>query len=437
MKKTQEQPAMKVTRSIIEDIGEVPLIKVGSMTRNEMEERLSYFGRRAKSLCGRIMVKDPATGHMVSKPLAEEVSHFFDTLLASTSDAKVIAQRNEFFAKVESGDPVAKAQFASARLEQFNNFLMARLDWINQYAEVITLGADEWPAEQNTLKTEVTCGFVGEKGTPKLMSIQKDDVERRIPIRLLTTPVIRYTEMDLYRGDIVSAALQTLNLTFDLANKKNYEFFQIVLAGFTPAWDFTNAKKARWPFITNSYIDQNNLPAGNDVTVTGAAAGVMGSAVGTYFDFSTLDEIIDWCARWNGLSPEGDLRPTGRIRLPSSHLKFFGKAVTPTGSQNNKVADDLLEKGWTGVKYRGVDWVFIPDSTLSSTSYYAYPEFNLKPAKLWRKTGKPWERDVTRTGEQDRELFDSGEQERQVRTNYAAAINYSNLRKFARFKYKL
>lgn len=429
MSKAQPQEMVEFKKSIIDDLDEVPVIKVGTMSQADLEERLGYFARRARTLNGLITVKE-ADGRLVQKPIGAQVASFFDNLLKSTTDPEMIRKRSEFFDKLQNGDPVTKHQFAAARMESFDNFLMARLDWINQYATVQTLGEDEWPIEQNTTKTEVTCYYVGEKGTAKLQKLTKDLPELRVPIRLLTTPVVRYTEMDLYRGNIVQAALETINLTFDLANKENYEFFQMLKNNaFKTAWDFSNAKKAKWPFVTNSYIDQNNLPAGNDITVTGASSS-------TYFDFTTLDEIIDWSMRWNGLSAEGDIRPTGRIRLPSSHVKKFGSTITPGGATSNKVADELLEKGWTGVRYRDINWVFIGDATLPASEHICYPEFNFKPARYWKKNGKPWNLDVTRTGEHDRALFESGEQERQVRTNYAASINTANLRKLARFKYK-
>lgn len=417
----------QVTRSLIREAGDVPVINVGTMSQDELQERLNYFARRSQSLCGKIGVMEG--GKLIVKELGATVSDFFKTMLKSTTDPEVIRQRNEFMARVQNGDPVAKAQFCAARLEQYNNFLMARLDWINQYAEIVTLAPDEWAAEQNSTQNEITCLYIGEDGTAKMQKIAKEDPEFRLQIRLLTTPVIRYKARDLYRGNVVDAALQTINLTFDMANKANSEFFTMLKNNaFVAAWSFSNAKKQKWPFITNSYIDQNNLPAGNDVTVTGASSS-------TFFDWATLDEIVDWAARWNGLSPDGDLRPTGRIRLPSSHMRKFGSGTSPSGAMPSKPAEQVLEQGWTGVRYRNIDWTFIPDSTLPANAYTCYPEFNMKPARYFKKPA--FDQDVVRTGQQDHRLLEANEEERQVQTVYSASINTANYRKLARFTYKV
>lgn len=430
MSKTRQAPARNMTRSII-GLDEVPVLSIGRMTQPELQSRLEYFSRRAQSLCGQIPVEevdDKGNRNTVLKPIGETLSNFFKDLLKAGSDAKQIAERNELLHRVQNGDPVANAQFCAVRLENFNNFLAAQLDWINQYAELVTLKNDEWPAEQNSTKQEITCIYVGEDGTPKMQKIRKDDPEQRIQLRFLSTPVVRLKENDIYRGSVVDAALQTITMSFDLANKTQYEFFTMLKNNaFQAAWSFANAKKQRWPFVTNSYIDQNNLPAGNDITVTGATGS-------TYFDFATLDEIIDYAARWDGLSPEGNLRPTGRIRLPSSHLRKFGSGVTPSGATSNPIADSLLENGWTGINYRRVDWVFIPDSTLSASEHICYPEFNFKPARYFTKPSM--DKEVVRTGQQDRRLFEANEQERQIAKVYGASINTAQLWKLARFKYK-
>lgn len=432
MSKTLLKPSRQLMTKSIITADDVPVLTIGRMTQPELQARLEYFSRRAHSLCGMIAVNEKdASGNKttVLKPIGEHLSNWFKALLNGSSDPAQIAERNEFLHKVQNGDAVANAQFCAARLENFNNFLSAQLDWINQYAEVVTLKDDEWPAEQNSTKQEITCFYVGEDGTPKMQKIRKEDPEQRIQLRFITTPVVRLKENDIYRGSVIDAALQTITMSFDLANKTQYEFITMLKANaFQTAWSFANAKKQRWPFITNSYIDQNNLPAGNDITVTGASGA-------TYFDFATLDEIIDYAARWDNLSPEGNLRPTGRIRLPSSHLRKFGSGVTPSGATSNKIADSLLENGWTGINYRRVDWVFIPDSTLSASENICYPEFNFKPARYFTKPSQ--DKEVVRTGQQSQRLFEANEQERQIAKVYGASINTSQLWKIARFKYKV
>ncbi len=418
------QTAARPPRTLMVD--DVPLLRLGSMNEGDLHERLQFFARRSLTLCGTILVNEG--GQMVPKPIGATLSAFFNDLLASTTDPAKIKQRTEFLQRVEGGDPVAKAQFCAARMETFNNFISAQLPWISQYANVVTLQPDEWPVHQNSTMEETTCYFVGEDGTPQMSKVRKEDPETRIALRYLTTPVVRIKEFDLYRGSVVSAALAVLRMSFDLANKENYEFFALLKStAFVTAFDNAQTKKQKNAWQKVSYIDANNLPSGNDITVTGASGS-------TYFDFATLDEIIDYAMRFDGLSPEGNLRPTGLIRLPSSHVRKFGSGVTPSGATSNPIADNLLENGWTGINYRRVNWVFVGDPTLPASEYICYPEFNMKPASVYHKPAANAE--VVRTGQQDNKLFEANEQERQLRIAYGAAINTANIRKLARFKYK-
>ncbi len=408
-------------------IGDVPQLRLGSLSQADLAERLAYFARRAATLCGTILVTEE--GREVPKPIGETLATFFTSLLSSTTDAAKLRERAEFLHKVENGDPICRAQFCAARMEEFNNFVTVQLDWINFFATIVTLGENEWPVEQNTSGSELKCVFVGEDGMPDMVKVRKGAVETRIPLRYLTTPVVRMKEVDIYRGSVVDAALAVLRMSYDLANKENYEFFRMVKANaYVTTFDNSQAAKERNAMVLNQYIDRNNLPAGNDIIVPGATTT-------SYFDFPVLNAIINYAARFNGLFPEGNLRPTGRIRLPSSHVEYFGSAITPAGSTSNPIANALLENGWNGIGYRRIDWVFIPDATLPASEAIAYPEFNFKPARVYHKPSL--DKEVVRTGQEDHKLFEANDQERQMRKVYGASINSSNIWKFARFRYQL
>lgn len=390
---------------------------MGTMTLDQLQERFRYFGRRASQLCG-----TSADG----KPLSASVKEFFDGLLASTTP-EGIAARNEFMAKCEK-DPVARQQFCALRLESYNNYILAQLNWISQYANVINLKDDERPIEHNTTDSEITCYYVARNGRPKMVKITKDDAEAFLPLRIVTTPKVRLQEWDIYRGSIVDAALATIRLSFDLTNKIEYEFFlNIRTNGFVATFDTSAAKKASRDYNPTSYIQTANLPTGNDITVTGATSS-------TKFGFATLDEIIDYAQRWAGTSPDGDLQPTGVIRLPSKHVKEFANGITPSGATNNAVAEALLEKGWTGTMYRGLNWVFKGDNTLDPAVATCYPEFNKKPARVWFKPSG--DKEVVRTGNDDYELSQNNEQERWMKKVYGSSINTATRKLMARFTYR-
>ena len=403
-------------------------LPVSSMSVGELEYRFRTFARRASSLCGTILVD--------GKPQsASTIGGFFDRMAAGLNDPETIRQRNEFLDKVSKKDPVAREQFCALRLETYRNTLYAQMEWINQYFQVVELADDERPLVQNTFDQEVKCFYVGQDGRPKSQKVFKDDVELALPLRVLSTPIIRYKAVDLYRGNIVDQALKTLHLSRDMANKMEYEAFQLVNNNAFGAFTFTG-KRANWPYVANSYINTDNLPQTNDVAVQGTNG---------YFDWPTLDSVIDYAARFNGVLAEEALaafRPTGLIRLPSAHMRYFGTfapgsstpfSATPASPLANRAEQEVLEKGWVTVEYKGIQWRFMPDATLDPTVNKCYPEFTIKPGRVFRKPGM--DKEFIRTGDQDRELFAANEEERGMKSVFSAYFNSARRIYFARFDY--
>ncbi len=395
------------------------IIPIEKMSLPELQDRLNYLARRAQTLSGFVL----EGGRQVAAGPA--VANFFKTLVTQMGDPAHIEKRNRFMAEAER-DPVKRMQLCALRLETYNNYLMAQLQWINFYGQIVNLGPEDRPMEQNTTQQEVTCYYISADGRVEHERIRKDDVETFLPLRFVTTPAVRMKEVDIYRGNIVDAALQVLSLSSDLMNTIENEFFTMVKANAFGTFTFTG-KKATYPYVANRFIKIGNLPTTNDVTVTGANGS-------SNFNFATLDDIIDYAARWADTDPGGNLQPTGRIRLPSSHVRAFSDGITPSGATANAIADSLLEKGWTGIVYRGVNWVFIPDNTLDPAEFICYPEFNRKPARVFFKPSL--DREVVRGGDQDYELSTKNEQERWMRKAYGASINTATRRNIARFKYR-
>ncbi|OHD27382.1 MAG: hypothetical protein A2Y38_01880 [Spirochaetes bacterium GWB1_59_5] len=393
------------------------------MSVPELQERFAFFSRRAKSLCGVIMAKG-ADGKLSPRPLGQAVSEFFVEMGKSLTDPAKIAARNEFLARAQT-DPQANAQFCALRLEMFNNYLLTQLDWINYYAEVVSLAPEQAPYEQNETGFELQCTFLSQDGSPKMIRMKREEDQRALPLRLISTPRVRYKVFDLYRGNVVDAALRTLKLSFDLANDMNAEFFTLIKTAAFGAFTFPGSQKVNYPYVKSKHIVAANLPATNDITVP-AASGT------TKFDFATLDAIIKYAAQWNKLSMDGDIRPTGRIRVPSVHISDFGSAITPAGATSNPIADALLEQGWNGVSYRRINWIFEPAPDLDPALNTCYPEFSQKPARVFFKAAA--DKEIVR-GDEVPELFEANEQERQTRKAYGASINTASRRKIARFKY--
>ena len=396
-----------------------------NMTLADLQERYRYFGRRAKTLCG--------VG-LDGKPLSETLSAFFDKLATGINDPESMRLRAEFMAKVQV-DPEARRQFCALRLETYNNYLFAELHWISYYFNIVTLKDDERPLEQNDYDKEIKFYFVGADGRPKNQKLFKDPVENLLPLRTLSSPVMRYKVNDIYRGNIVDQAVKTLTLARDCAQRMESECFQLVKTIFGP-FSFTGPK-ANWPFVANSYIDTRNLPTSNNIPVFGANG---------YFDYATLDEIINYAKLINGVRSAmvnvGEFRPTGRVRVASSQIRFFGTfaagsstpgTATPAAAAPASAAEGMFEKGWGGVFYKGIQWSFEPDATLDPTENVVYPEFTVKPGRVWFKPSQ--DREAVRTGQQDATLFQNNEEERQMSKVFAASINSATRIFAARFDY--
>ncbi len=399
----------------------VETISVGQMSTSELQARLHFFARRGKQLNGHMSVKNEA-GIYVVKPIGEVVANFFTDMAGTLLDPEKIRQRDEFMKRVEA-DPETRKQFNAMRLEQYDNFLYANLNWINQYATVVRLEDNERPMEQNTTGKELKCSYVSEDGTVDKMTITKEVAERELPLRRITTPNVRYKVWDLYRGSVVDAALKAINLSRDLSNKIEREFLVMIKASAFGVFLFADSKKCNWDYLASQDIVTANLPPSNDITVSNSPG---------YFDWSTLDDIIDYCNRWSGLGGE-DLRPTGIVRVASKNVRKFASGTTPSGALASPIAESMLEKGWTGVVYRGVSWRFVPDATLTPSDNQAWPEFNLKPARVFFKPSG--DREVIRTGQQFAELFDKNEEERQMSKVYSASINAAARKNIARFNF--
>jgi hypothetical protein len=413
----------------IESLQEIPMRK---MNAQELTNRLRTFARRAKTLQGTGL--DEA-GQVCSAPLGDGVSAFLENMATNLTNPAAVAARNEFLAKVEK-DPEARKQFCALQLKTYNNYLMAEMRWLNYFFTVTTLPDDGRPMVQNHYDKEIKCYYVGQDGRAKDMKLIFDDTEVVLPLRVLTTPKMKYKVTDLYRGNIVDQAVKSLTIARDLANRMENEA-KLVLLATLGAFTFTGPK-ANWPFVSNSYVQTANLPTTNQITVIGAH-GVNGG-----FDYSTLDEIINFAKLLDAvrLPGSGDFRPTGRIRVPSAHIRNFGTfaagsnvpgsasvaAAAPAAAQQ-----DVFAEGWGGVTYKGINWTFEPDATLDPSVNKCYPEFTIKPGEVFLKPSQ--DREVIRTGDNDYQLFQDNQEERWMKKVYSAYVNSAMRIYFAEFNY--
>ena len=138
----------------------------------------------------------------------------------------------------------------------------------------------------------------------------------------------------------------------------------------------------------------------------------------------------------------GEFRPTGRIRVPSTHIRNFGTYAAGSnvpGSASVAAAAPsapqvkIYDNGWGGVHYKGINWEFEPDATLDPTVNQCYPEFTIKAGEVFLKPSQ--DREVVRTGDQDYQLFQDNMEERWMKKVFSAYVNSAMRIYFARFNY--
>ena len=366
--------------------------------------------------------------------LADATVAFYDGLMAGLKDEETQKRRAQLLVNAASKNPevavAARKQLASLRVEVFSNYLYAPALWMNQYAEIVNLKDDERPIAQRITKQEVSIYGVGGDGSPHQVKISLDPDETLIPLGWLTTDIVRYRKVDIYRGRVVDPALATINLSYDFGQKVDGQVQNLLIgtnSKFFGPFTFVG-KRANWSYVAHSRINTANLPASNDIIVYEQD----GATPVTGFGFQVLAYIVDYCARWDGAFQDGvNLKPSGRILLPPAHIKNIANGIFPSGATRNNIADELMEQGWFGVHYLGVDWLFVPDNTLDPTVLACYPEFNKKPVQVFFKPGL----DEEKNSAGDYQIESKNEEECYMRRVFGAYYDSSRRAYAARFHY--
>ncbi|HEX3800259.1 MAG TPA: hypothetical protein VH413_16305 [Verrucomicrobiae bacterium] len=352
---------------------------VHTMSLEQLQGNFKKFARRSLSLCG--VMPD-------GKPLGVAVKQFFDDLLASTTDAEKIRQRNEFMARAET-DAKARQQLCSIRVETVSNYVLATVNILSMFFEIVNLADGETYYFQNTTEQEIGVSYMGPDGGMQQKTVTKDDDEIRIPMKILTTDEVRYKVWDVYRGSIVDAALKVLRMAYDLQNKIDqlaYQlltdpnkgaFGQFIYPGSTagggagsgtvpPVKTSTGAVSqtgVNYTFLPNSRINIANLPKTNDIVLsTNTANSVM--------RYEVFQKAIKYKDQWQGCWPDGDPQLSGEVLIPGADASDIATEIVPSGSTNNRVADELLENGYTTVDYLGQRFVLKADNTITPGSCY-------------------------------------------------------------------
>lgn len=395
--------------------------------------QIARWKAQSSQLCGTALVLERGddgrpTGNRVRVPMSEAVESFFCRMEQGMNDPETERQRNEFIAEAHK-DPKVMEQFNAIRVETFQNYVLAHQNIISFFFEQVQLANDEVAYAQNETMQEIKVRTIAEDNNARRVRIVKPMEEERIPLIFISTDEVEYTVMDIYKGSVVSAALSTIKLAYDMANQREQLAWDLLnnatIANGGPVFNTSfatalgNSNKALRPWVLNSRIDARNIPDRNDFVVAGTGAE-------TKFRTQVIKEISRYGDRWKGNFPDGDLIPTGRILIPGNDIADLGDEAVIGDSESGPVIDQIQAQGYGSISYLGKNWTLVPDNTLAPGT--CYPEFNRKIGKVYSKPGME-EEEVTPLKRKNRE-------KRYIKTVFGGYINITQIPFVARFKYK-
>jgi hypothetical protein len=386
----------------------------------ELRKRLNVMKARAAYITGQIGLRTPENP---GKPLGPEVVRFFTEALTVFDDPEKYKAGQALLAKANNREDMeARTRLNSIRIVQATNYILASQNIIPFFFDITVLAENERPAFINSTIQEVRVRYVSQDGSPPELKVIKPQAEVLIDLRLLSTPIITYMKMDIYKGNVVDSALQTLRLAYDMANQQEQLAKDLLLTGLGSF--LTTGPPHLRSYFPNSRIKTALLPTTNDITVPNSSS----SGALSKFRFAVFKEAEKYSTQWGAFGEKGPLNPTGRILVPGGEASDLADEIVPSGSTSNPVADALLEDGWMVIDYLGRKWIVVSDNTLAPGACYV--ELGRKPAHAFLKPSMDREE-----VKDDYETRLRNEEERYMQKVFGAYINETERMNFCRIRY--
>lgn len=352
-----------------------------------------------------------------------------------TTLAKEVPSEKELAAQIVDawGDKTGNLQRAlcAMRVETVSNFIATESMFMSAFFTTQTLADNEEAYVANDTKNEVRVGHIGEDGTPDRVRILKPESKTAIALRMITSEIVRYKTMDIYKGNVKDAALKTIDIARDLTFKLDREHYNLLVSALGSGGAFgafateqARTAKERRIYLAHSGIITSHLPTTNDI-LNGTTSGPTGDRwTVQYYDAAStnltgfrpavLRCIIDYVSSWGNVLPGGGmLSPTNDIIVPSSDIINIGLGLLPQNTDTqNSLQQQVQDNGYFQLNLLGRNWRFLPDLTIPSGT--CYPIFNMKPGISYRKPS--WDKEFVTTNEQE------NWEERSQRKVYGATI---------------
>jgi len=339
------------------------------LTPGEAVRRPASLGDRKRAIeesLGRVKSLMAGSGNL------PQALAYHEQALEALEDSKALENIADLRARASSGDGEAVALLSEIQRRSVSEMVMPNATWAN-FFERVTLGDEDQFACETRVGTETAVRVIGEDGKPFLQSPSNNFSLNVIPIMDLHTDIFEYPLRDLQNGSAArDQALSSIDLGRDLAAKLDGMAAAqinitspdtILTATFTTTGDL-----AKRSYVSHSYVNDANLPAGNIIVLT--------DNTGTSQPRSAIFRaILEYVGSWGtGGLTSGDLRVEA-IHLPSKVASLITSEIDFT-SADGDYANSIQAQGFARIRFAGHDFTIVADSTLDPTSPYAYVKFN-------------------------------------------------------------
>lgn len=345
---------------------------------NAFQANLRRMAWRASHLCGTTLD---------GKPLGAHIHELLMETHKANTDPEALKERADYLGRA-SGDPKLQMELNALRIETVSNYAFASANMASLWFETVSLKKDERPVFQNETVQQTRIHTTStDAGHKSLIKAVPSQTEVLIDLIWLITQPVRYRKVDIYNGDIMESQQRILRLASDWTQEIEERCFNLATTapsnsgqggGLFGLFNYnpSAANKELEVLVPQRRIITANLPQTNSLVAPGA-----GSA--TKFSFACIRQAIDYEVRFGGAIEGGSPQLTGRIFIPGIDLTGIAEEIIPSGNTNNKVADDLMEKGWSSVTYLGRTFTLVQDNTLEAG--VCYYEFVRKPGRIYIK----------------------------------------------------
>jgi hypothetical protein len=292
-----------------------------------------------------------------------------------------LKERNEVMVCAARGDSAAQAELAEIVRRTVTNLLMAHANWA-AFFDMQSLANDETAYLEFETPREITFDTIGEDGG--LITAQADLEKSQALCKLfyLWSEEFEYPLVDVYKGDVASLALATIDAARDLAQKINGLLGSYILVGGASSriGAFTLDGSPTAHYVAHSGIHTSNLPTTNLPTITG-------NSTTSLFRKEVFDAFIEYVESWGtgAFGDGGDLRVAG-IHVASKNSADFLKQLSLT-TESNFATQQIFEGGRL-VSYGGYTFPIIFDNTIPATGAgYAYLRTNKPIGQMFEKPG--------------------------------------------------